>query len=186
MNEFTEFPKMARLSRRVIITEKLDGTNAQVVITDDGVMRFGSRTRWITPQDDNQGFAAWAQHNRESLLGLGVGRHFGEWWGSGIQRRYGLAEKRFSLFNAERWGASRPECCHVVPMLFDGPFSTDMAQLMITNLAAFGSVAAPGFMDPEGVICFHTAANIGFKKTIKKDEMPKSSIDWLAKQGATA
>jgi hypothetical protein len=29
MNEFVEFPKIARLSREMIITEKIDGTNAQ-------------------------------------------------------------------------------------------------------------------------------------------------------------
>lgn len=31
-----------------------------------------------------------------------------------------------------------------------------------------------GFMDPEGVVAFHVAAGIGFKKTIKGDEQPKS------------
>ena len=101
--EFTEFPKMARLSREVIVTEKIDGTNAQVCIGEDGSMLAGSRTRWITPQDDNHGFAAWVEAHREELLTLGPGRHFGEWWGSGIQRGYGLKEKRFSLFNARRW-----------------------------------------------------------------------------------
>lgn len=30
--EFQEFPKMARLSREMIVTEKIDGTNAQVYI----------------------------------------------------------------------------------------------------------------------------------------------------------
>jgi hypothetical protein len=44
-NEFAEFPKMARLSRECIITEKIDGTNAQICITDDGQMLVGSRTR---------------------------------------------------------------------------------------------------------------------------------------------
>jgi len=46
--EFKEFPKIARLSRECIITEKIDGTNASILITDDGDMFFGSRTRWIT------------------------------------------------------------------------------------------------------------------------------------------
>jgi hypothetical protein len=79
-----------------------------------------SRSRWITPDDDNFGFAAWVEANRDELLTLGPGRHFGEWWGSGIQRGYGLpkGEKRFSLFNVSRWGESRPACCHVVPVLY--------------------------------------------------------------------
>jgi hypothetical protein len=29
-------------------------------------------------------------------------------------------------------------------------------------------------MRPEGVIVFHVAANIGFKKTLERDEEPKS------------
>ena len=92
--EFVEFAKMARLNREVIVTEKIDGTNACVGISEDGRIFAGSRSRWITPQDDNFGFAAWVQAHRDQLLTLGPGRHFGEWWGAGIQRRYGQAEKR--------------------------------------------------------------------------------------------
>ena len=77
--EFMGFPKMARLSREIIVSEKIDGTNAQVYITEDGTMRAGSRTRWITPEDDNFGFAKWVDAHRDELLTLGPGRHFGEW-----------------------------------------------------------------------------------------------------------
>jgi hypothetical protein len=93
--EFTPFPKLARLSREIVITEKIDGTNAQICITEDGQMFVGSRTRWITPEDDNYGFAKWANANREELLRLGPGSHFGEWWGQGIQRKYNMTEKLF-------------------------------------------------------------------------------------------
>ena len=77
--EFQEFPKMARLSREIIITEKIDGTNAQILIGEDGSFSVGSRTRWITPDDDNHGFARWAYDNKDELMKLGIGRHFGEW-----------------------------------------------------------------------------------------------------------
>ena len=174
MNEFAEFPKMARLSRRVIITEKLDGTNAQVFIGEDGEMKFGSRSRWITPEDDNHGFAKWGTDHAEELRTLGPGRHFGEWWGQGIQRKYDLNEKHFSLFNTERWGVVRPACCHVVPVLFDGIWSGKEPDLLIETLRIMGSIAAPGFMKPEGIVVFHTAMNAGFKKTLEKDEIPKS------------
>ena len=40
--EFLEFPKMARLSREIIITEKIDGTNAQILITEDGDLSDGA------------------------------------------------------------------------------------------------------------------------------------------------
>lgn len=175
--EFVEFPKMARLSREVIITEKIDGTNAQICITDDGQMFVGSRSRWITPEDDNFGFATWAHANKDELMKLGPGSHFGEWWGSGIQRRYGLIERRFSLFNVTRWAddAVRPACCHVVPLLYRGLFETDTANGALLDLQLLGSRAAPGFMKPEGIVIYHTAAGVGFKKTIEKDEMPKGA-----------
>ena len=175
MTEFVAFPKMARLSREVLITEKIDGTNAQICITEDGGFFVGSRTRWITPEDDNFGFAAWAHQNKAELMKLGVGSHFGEWWGKGIQRGYGLNERRFSLFNVSRWAddAVRPSCCHVVPLLYRGDFDTAHVNGQIGVLAMAGSVAAPGFMKPEGIVVYHVAGNIGFKKTIEKDDVPK-------------
>ncbi len=173
--EFTEFNKIARLSRNCVVTEKIDGTNASVVIGEDNNFLVGSRTRWITPEDDNYGFARWAYAHRDELLQLGPGQHFGEWWGNGIQRKYGLTEKRFSLFNTARWSdeSLRPSCVSVVPVLYQGPFDTAKIEDIVINLAATGSQAAPGFMKPEGIVIYHEAARIYFKKTIEKDESPK-------------
>lgn len=168
--EFVEFPKIPRLTREIVITEKIDGTNACIAIGEDGSFRVGSRTKWITPDDDNHGFARWAYEHKDDLMQLGAGRHFGEWWGSGIQRRYGLNEKRFSLFNTHRWSESRPACCHVVPVLYRGLFDTTQVDYRLDDLRIGGSVAAPGFMQPEGVVVYHLAGNVGFKKTILKDE----------------
>src|SRR3990167_4835012 len=131
MPDFFGFPKMARLSRACIITEKIDGTNAQIYIDEQGKMYAGKRTSWLLPgQPDNHGFRAWAEEHRDELLTLGPGRHFGEWWGSGIQRGYGLArgEKRFSLFNVSKWtgpeALAKPACCSVVPVLYRGTFTS--------------------------------------------------------------
>lgn len=173
--DFIEFPKMARLSRECIITEKIDGTNAQVYITEDGKIYFGSRTRWITPDNDNYGFAAWGMEHRDELMKLGPGRHFGEWWGSGIQRKYDMKGKQFSLFNVTRWdNDERPSCCLVVPTLYRGVFDTAAVMECLRGLESSGSKAAPGFMQPEGIVVYHVAAGIGFKKTIDRDEEPKS------------
>lgn len=192
--EFQGFPKLARLSREVIVTEKIDGTNAQVFISEDGTLLAGSRTRWITPEDDNFGFAAWVQAHRDELLTLGPGRHFGEWWGKGIQRGYGLSERRFSLFNVQRWAlhGSQPQtfptadprvtrtqdvlppCCGLVPVLDRGLFDTAAVDGCLESLRLYGSIAAPRFMQPEGVVVFHVAGNVGFKKTVERDEEPKS------------
>jgi len=211
--EFQEFPKMGRWSREIIVTEKIDGTNAQIyiealegyaetdplcVFQEDGLaMWVGSRTRWITPGNDNYGFAAWALKNAERLLELGPGRHFGEWWGQGIQRKYGLTEKRFSLFNVQRWclhGETPivtpaldpkdepktqqilPPCCGLVPVLYRGMMDEERIRLALCDLRDSGSRAAPGFMDPEGIVIYHTASGVGFKKTLKDDETPKSLV----------
>ncbi|MEY3895585.1 MAG: Caulobacter phage CcrSC [Verrucomicrobiota bacterium] len=212
---FKPFPKIARLSRECLITEKIDGTNASIYIAplenDQPIpkeslgvfdydpqgkihyMLAGSRNRWITPEDDNMGFAAWVSANFIQLQQLGPGHHFGEWWGQGIQRKYGLSEKRWSLFNVQRWHlqgqtAERietadpriekwqeplPSCCHLVPVLYRGEFCTSAIDDALYDLRIGGSQAALGFPHPEGIIVYHVAAGIGFKKTLEKDEQPK-------------
>lgn len=174
--DFVSFPKLARLSRECIISEKLDGTNGQIFITDDGEVIAGSRTRYLTEQTgDNAGFGWWVASNKNELLKLGPGRHFGEWWGCGIQRGYGLKEKRFSLFNIARWGnpETRPSCCDVVPLLYQGIFTTVAVETCLDILRVQGSQAVPGFKNPEGIVIWHVAAQMGFKKTLLKDEEHK-------------
>ncbi len=173
MSDFIPFPKIARFSREIFITEKIDGTNAQVFIAGDTILA-GSRSRWLTTKDDNFGFAAWVEKNKEELMKLGDGRHYGEWWGLGIQRGYGIGERRFSLFNAGMWNEeNKPACCHVAPLLYSGTMDSSAVNGQIKLLEQFGSVAANGFLNPEGVIIYHVAANQYFKKTILKDEEHK-------------
>lgn len=175
--EFKPFQKIARLNRDIVITEKIDGSNAQVIVTDDGRVFAASRTRLIYPEKnmDNMGFAAWVADNKGELEKLGPGRHFGEWWGLGIQRGYGLKEKRFSLFNATRWDAAdRPSCCGVVPTLYRGPFDQGVINFKLGELRHDGSKAAPGFMDAEGIVIFHEASRQLYKVTINDDDKPKS------------
>ena len=175
--EFKEFPKIARLARPCIITEKIDGMNAQITITEDGKFLTGGRTQFITPENDVHGFSKWAHEHKEELMKLGIGTHYGEWWGCGIGRGYGLKEKRFSLFNVMRWGDDvRPKCCSVVPLLYQGLFDAREVDNAITLLREQGSFAAPGFKRPEGVVIFHIAGNVGFKKTLERDDVPKSGL----------
>lgn len=192
---FQEFPKITRLNRRVIITEKIDGTNAQIYITDEGEIIAGSRNRYLTPKDDNYGFAAWVEENKEALLKLGPGRHFGEWWGKGIQRGYNMPYKCFSMFNVIRWcewGTAPkeipnvnpkepprvqevlPPCVTLVPVLFDGLYQDCFPFVILHNLKTQGSVASRGFSRPEGIVLYHVAANTMFKMTLEKDGQPKS------------
>lgn len=190
MIEFQPFPKLPRISRGSVITEKLDGTNAQIIIRKlqhetplDGeyhraagdvlngevyIIGAGSRSRLIKPGKltDNFGFAQWVWDNADELVKLGEGRHFGEWYGNGIQRGYGLSERRFALFNTHRWApGTTPKCVGVVPTLYRGEFSSEMVDHCMRILAAGGSQAAPGFKDPEGIVIYHEAARVSFKKT---------------------
>lgn len=143
--EFRAFDKISRLNRECVVTEKIDGTNALVYVGEDGSVLAGSRSRWITPEADNFGFARWVRaHEDELRAGLGVGRHFGEWWGSGVQRGYGLinGEKRFSLFNVSRWDIpERPACVGIVPVIYAGLFTTQAVENAIARLRIEGSLA---------------------------------------------
>lgn len=178
---FQAWPKTPRLNRGMIITEKIDGTNACVIITDDGKIGAQSRNRLITPESDNAGFAHWVWDNHPELISLlGPGYHYGEWWGQGIQRGYGLSEKRFSLFNSHRWGdvdlSSVPQL-NVVPTLVKTDiFNTVAVNEMVVWLAENGSLASPGYMKPEGVIVYLNAANTGFKVLIENDALPKGLV----------
>lgn len=165
MGDDTAFQKYAKIPRirgvRLTITEKIDGTNAQILIPEsaEAPLLVGSRNRWITPGKgtDNYGFAAWVQGKEDLLRRLGPGRHYGEWWGTGVARNYGLAERRWSLFNVYRFAdglpAGLPECIRTVPILYQGDFSMDAIEQAKGRLAESGSVAAPGFMKPEGIVC---------------------------------
>lgn len=213
MIEFEPFPKIARLKRELVITEKVDGTNAQVhivmpttlepydptdtnviaVLPSDGVtpplvMYAGSRKRYIVPEGtiegkkgtDNFGFARWVRDNNADLFKLGEGRHYGEWYGQGIQRGYGLNEKRFALFNVARWGdesTERPECCDVVRRIADADGDFDNAEDALEFLGDHGSFSAPGFMDPEGIVVWHSAARTLFKMTFGMDGKWKEKVN---------
>lgn len=176
--EFTPFPKISRLNREIVVSEKIDGTNAQVYVNDTGDRAYaGSRNKWISIEDDNAGFARWVQQNHDELLRLGPGSHFGEWWGAGIQRRYNLTEKRFSLFNTARWSdpATRPSCCHVVPVLAEGLLLDTDVRAVLEKLRVEGSVASPGFMNPEGIVVFHTHSGTLYKMTLDKNDAHKGN-----------
>jgi len=200
--EFQDFRKIPRLMREIVITEKIDGTNGVICITDTGLIFAGSRTRWLWNStqaeihNDNQGFARWVKEHKDELMKLGPGFHYGEWMGQGIQRTYGLKEKRFYLFNTARWVKCEgfdilsltercyhpslenkqeycPECCYVVPVIYKGMLDGIAIDNAMEELKWKGSKAIEGFMNPEGIVIYHSAARQYFKKTIENDEKGK-------------
>ena len=203
--EFLEWPKTPRLFRDIVVTEKLDGTNAAVrivpvadvdrVTKEDGeVIAFfdpqpiavvdgfavyaQSRNRLIFPgkTTDNYGFAGWVENNSASLVeDLGEGIHYGEWWGQGVARKYGAKVKTFSLFNTNRYADitfTTPNL-DVVPVLYEGPFDQLEIDDAMVRLQLRGSVASPGFMNPEGVCVYHSASRQVFKVTLDANDAGK-------------
>lgn len=195
---FEAFPSLTRFSQDWTVTEKIDGSNAQILISIDPIANetalfardgefgtyvyAGSRKRFLTPdkQGDHMGFAKWVQENVEALVELlGYGRHYGEWWGHGIQRGYGLTEKRFSLFNVNRWKEEdviHIPRLHVVPTLVQGAYYDNPGApftVFMNKLNDGGSLAAPGYMNPEGIVMYHGRSGTMFKKTFDYDEAGK-------------
>ena len=215
MITFEAWPKISRLSRaNTTITEKIDGTNGAVIIqpvdiespmfiadTPSKVIQFGddwfevaaqSRKRIIEPGDDNYGFARWVWDNAKELADLlGVGRHFGEWWGQGIQRGYGMDRKVFSLFNYHRFSKIAQERhdwrnrantinMSTVPLLDVGKFSDVSIKKAIDSLRENGSFASAewgsNFPKPEGVVIYHSELKGSLKAFLENDDVPKSSV----------
>lgn len=207
---FVKFPSLTRFSHDWVITEKIDGTNACVLILprdadDDGFVAVSitkdfklyaqSRNNLIYPDQDNAGFAGWVKNNTAALAEiLGEGRHFGEWCGAGIQRRYGLPNKKFALFNTHRWrdlsghpdGGLLNGQLTVVPVLAEGYMDNpgQVALDCMNKLKEQGSAFAPGFMDPEGVVMRHNPSGTVFKKTFDYDEQGKWAENQARKNSA--
>lgn len=207
MHEFAAWPKTARLFRDIVVTEKIDGTNAAIHATPvadweadlirsspsavDGpcvvhvddvfwAVSAQSRKRIITPgkTTDNYGFAGWVYENAAALVRLlGEGLHFGEWWGQGIQRNYGMACKHFSLFNTERYAGLfamvGDSMVQPVPTLYQGPNDTAKINECLRSLAAYGSVAVNGWPTPEGICVYHSASRSVSKVTLDNNDAGK-------------
>lgn len=177
--EFQPWPKIPRMrNEHIVITEKLDGTNAQVLITPEGNVFAGSRSRWIFPgkNTDNYGFAAWVEDHKSELLKLGHGRFFGEWYGYGIgPRGYGLPDRRWALFNTFRPKETLPSCVEQVTVLYEGPGirASALADDWIDKLNNEGSVHVPGYMKPEGIVIYSSLSRSRTKRLCEGDDAPK-------------
>ncbi len=106
---FKSWPKIQRPDNlRVIITEKLDGTNACIIKERGEIVGVQSRKRLITPEDDNYGFAKWVHTNKAILEELPDGYNYGEWFGEGIQKNpHNIVGKKFCLFNTTLYNLTK-------------------------------------------------------------------------------
>lgn len=204
---FVPWPKTPRLFRDIVVTEKVDGTNSAVIIQEledfadadpmngltiverDGTyyeIAAQSRNRLIFPgkTTDNYGFAGFVQENAEELFDLlGPGRHFGEWWGKGIGKRYVSAMeglKGFALFNTakheglHKWLTFGDTQVLVEPVhvLYQGPHSEAAIRGTLKELQKHGSWMSP-FDPAEGIVVFHTQSRQTYKVTLDNQDAGK-------------
>jgi hypothetical protein len=174
--EFRSWPKIPRnKGGKVTITEKIDGTNACVIIRGGELVGIQSRNRLIKPGDDNMGFAFWVSENVEELVSLGDGYHYGEWAGPGIQNnRHMLKQETFFLFNTFRPYDTLPECVKQVPVLYQGRGSPEVTEDTMREL--WDTATSAGYI-PEGVIIYNHDT-----RTYMKDTFASSYGKWRAEQ----
>lgn len=196
--EFKSFSKILHINKlHMSITQKIHGSNAQILIRESvGDQQYainaGSRTRWLTPEDDNYGFCKWVYANKEQLIAaLGPGRHFGEWAGPGINSGEGLKEKTLCLFNWRRWiGKDLPKNVTTVPLLYNGILSLDAIDSAMEHLKTYGSSLVPGYLKPEGIVIdidgqlyknVFDAEEVQWKQTTKiiKERGPTKDVGYL-------
>lgn len=201
--EFQSWPKTPRLFRDIVITEKVDGSNSAIIIqrSETGVMdgdavafvyldgvgydvAAQSRNRLIYPgkTTDNHGFARFVEENAERLVELlGEGRHYGEWWGKGVQGRYHVQFKGFALFNTEKhdglytWFRDTSigdVLVEAMPVLYKGPYSEQKIRETLSELNTNGSVVSP-FDPAEGIVVFHTQSRKVYKVTLDNNDKGK-------------
>lgn len=187
MVEFKEWPKIPRGGRGklITITEKIDGTNACVIVENGVVVGSQSRNQLlghnhITGEyevyNDNYGFAQWVKQHKYKLAGLGDGYHYGEWVGPGIQSNpHNLKKKTFFLFNSDRWRdgrQQRPEGVECVPVLYEGPndLNDDWIDKIESTMEELEQSAREKGYTPEGVIVWYHKFRRYEKYTFKNPE----------------
>lgn len=198
--QFKSWGSTTRENKNKTITEKIDGTNACLVIKD-GEVKAQSRKRMITPDDDNYGFAKWAYDNAGALMDtLGFGYHYGEWYGEGIQKNpLGVEGKRFALFNATKYtegngfDLSRVDGLETVPLLHHGQCDLWTIPNIMQDLDVYGSkvkgaktraISVPGLdeilfnkaADAEGIIIWNNETRTRTKMLLENDAFHKFQV----------
>jgi hypothetical protein len=195
MVDFKAYPKTHRIgTEQYTITEKVDGTNGVVYVhkakpadfrvgKDRSYVKAGSRSRWLEDDGskkwDNHGFGEWVMENERALIELPEGFHYGEWYGRGINRNYGLKDRRFMLFDYARYDklitnnnilGDLIETETVLADVVTYDYLSIAIKLNSACLSVEGSVHVRGFSDPEGLIIRSKLRPAVYKYIIRKDE----------------
>lgn len=188
MYDYPEFPSIERFDNvYCIITEKIDGTNGLIEIgtngiTEEGIVMFGSRKKYLYPGKDNYGFLAFFSPYVSELLKICKEikeentdfdfinnppiRIYGEWFGKGINRGYNLSDRQFMPFNSYYADKLRniPNITQPEP-LHQGKFSREILNDCMNFLREEGSQVVPGYKNPEGVVAYFPKYKFSLKET---------------------
>lgn len=195
---YPSFSSIERLENiYCVISEKIDGTNGLIQIDykydwngqryDDHLVQFGSRNRYITTTDDNAGFANYFTPHiasictlAESLINYGDNDNpkqdwpiyiYGEWFGKGIQRGYGLDEKYFmpfSSFYAEHMIKAGIPNIMMPNIMYTGKFSLEVVDNCMNRLTSGGfHTLITNYDYPEGVVIYFPKYNFRLKQTFE-------------------
>lgn len=169
---FKKWPKIARYTKpmRGHITEKMDGSNACIIVQDGKVVGCQSRKRIITPDEDNFGFARWVYNNANYLKGLGDGYHYGEWCGPKINgNRHNLDMNTFFLFSWYREEElGRPvDNLEYVRLLHEGDIDPDTVTTAMEDLLF---ISAHEDYIPEGIVIYYSDYKFHLKHTYENPE----------------
>lgn len=195
MGQFKGWGSTPRWHKGLTVTEKINGTNACVLIYD-GQVKAQSRKRMITPDDDNYGFAKWVYDNAGVLMDtLGFGYHYGEWFGPGIQGNpLGVESKRFALFHATKYTEdngyelNKVDGLETVPLLFHGQANWMTIGDILQGLDTWGTnvTGAKSWIDEEtgfshsaaaeGIIVWHKETQQKYKILLEDDAFHKWEI----------
>ena len=190
---YNSFPSIERLENiYCIISEKIDGTNSLIEINETNV-RFGSRNRYISFSDDNAGFANFFKDYEARFEDAAKDittdesyplRIYGEWFGCGIQRGYGLKDKFFMPFNSfysEKLIEYQVPNVIAPNIMYTGKFSMEVVDTCMQQLKLNGSGVVKDYKQPEGIVIFFPKYNFRLKETFDgakwKDALPKSEHD---------
>ncbi len=176
MVEFKEWPKIPRGGggETITITEKIDGTNACIIVSEGLVIGAQSRTQLLCERElyivegfigevgkwenrsDNYGFADYVRNNENELSKLGDGYHYGEWAGPGIQKNHhNLEKKTLFLFNSDRWRdgrQERPAGVECVPVIYEGEWGPHIIENTMKEL--WDTAKYKGY-HPEGIVIWY-------------------------------
>ena len=215
MSNYASFPSIERLENiYCVISEKVDGTNGLIEINEvfpvgepkEIQIRFGSRNRYITFNNDNADFANFFRHYEARFKDVAADiilkelevsgetltecqeqyplRIYGEWFGSGIQRGYGLKDKffmPFSTFYAEKLIEYQVPNIVKPNIMYTGKFNKLTADMCMNTLAIHGSGIIKDYKRPEGIVIHFPKYNFRLKQTFEgskwEQSIPKAEHD---------